>query len=216
MPAISYTVGDRTFPTQQELVSYVQTILRSSRAPVQLVGEHAAVMSDLLLRHPRADLKVGSGVAAIWVRRNGVFGNGFFVERTDGTLIDFSYKQCIRPQNHATKAKFAFRRAIDGQVLAVKTAAFAENELLRCPINGELIMWTTAHVDHEPPRTFAALLTAYCAERGIDLDTIELYEPSNGIGKLLSPDIEADWAAWHETRAVLRVISAEANTRLVR
>jgi hypothetical protein len=76
--------------------------------------------------------------------------------------------------------------------------------------------WETAHVDHEPPHTFAALLAEYCALRSVDLDTIELYEPRSGIGKLLPPMIESDWAAWHGEHARLRVISAEANLKLVR
>lgn len=217
MPALSYIIAGHTFETQKDLVAHVQQILRRYMAPARLEGDDAAVMGDLLLRHPRADIKVGIGVAAIWIRRNsGGFGNGFFVERVDGVFVDFSYKQCVRPQTNATKAKFAFRRAIDTQVIAVKKDAFDTVSRLYCPITGEPMLWETAHVDHEPPLTFAALLAEYCALRGVDLDTLELYEPRSGIGKLLSPAMEADWAAWHKERAILRVISAEANMKLVR
>lgn len=222
MPTISYTIADRFFASQKELVAYVSALLRSAHPPMRLTGDDAAFMGDLLLRHPSADRKIGCGVAAIWIKRNchdnpyAVFGNGFYVERTDGTFIDFSYKQCIRPFTHATKAKFAFRRAIDDQTLAVKKVAFRDSEVLICPVTDEPITWETAHVDHEPPLTFAALLADYCGERGIDLNTIELYEPRSGIGKLLPPDIEMDWADWHRARACLRVISADANVRLVR
>lgn len=216
MPAISYTIAGTTFETQKDLVTYVSALLRSARPPIRLDGHDAAFMGDLLLRHPSAERKVGCGVAAIWIKRNGVFGNGFYVERIDGTFEDFSYKQCIRPFTHATKAKFAFRRAIDDQVIAVKTAAFCDSTYLYCPVTGEPIIWETAHVDHEPPLTFAALLADYCEQRGIDLDTIELYEPKGGIGKLLSPHMEEDWSEWHRARARLRVISADANVRLVR
>lgn len=223
MTALSYTIAGRTFDTQKDLVAHVQTILRSYTAPARLEGDDAAVMSDLLLRHPRAEDKIGVGIAAIWIRRfqrhdaGRVFSaNGFFVERIDGTFADFSYKQCIRAQTNATKAKFAFRRAINEQVIAIKKAAFATHAQVLCPVLCEPITWDTAHVDHEPPLTFAALLMDYCAERDIDLDTIELYEPKDGIGKLLPPNIETDWAAWHQERAQLRVISAEANVKLVR
>jgi hypothetical protein len=217
MAALSYTVGGRYFATQKDLQAHVSALLQSYRPPVRLDGADAALMSDLLLRHPSAEIKVGCGVRAIWVRRNGPFGKGFYVERIDDSVIDFSYKQCLRPFTHASKAKFAFRRAIDEQVLAVKCAAFGDPQgRIVCPITGESITWEEAHVDHEPPLTFAALLADYCADRGIDLETIELYEPRNGIGKLLPPQIEQDWAAWHRHRAWLRVISAEANIKLVR
>lgn len=218
MPAISYTIAGRYFDTQKDLAAHISAMLRDygQHAPVRLLHEDEAFIGDLLLRHPSADRKVGCGVAAIWVRRNGAFGNGFYIERTDGTLIDFSYKQCIRPFTHASKAKFAFRRAIDDQVLALKKAVFLTNSLITCPVTGESITWETAHVDHEPPLTFAALLAEFCTLRGIDLDAIDLFEPKSGIGKLLPPIIEEDWACWHRERAHLRVISAEANMNLVR
>lgn len=217
MAALSYTVGGRFFPTQKDLASHVSGLLRSTPAQTRLEGDDADLMMDLLSRHPSADIKIGSGVLAIWVKRNSPFGKGFYVERNDGTFVDFSYKQCLRPFTHASKAKFAFRRAIDGQVLAVKSSVFYRPDAsVTCPVTGEPITWETAHVDHIPPFTFAALLAEYCEARNIDLDTIELYESRTGIGKLLPPAIEADWATWHEARALLRVISAEANMRLVR
>lgn len=216
MPRIDYTVAGEYFPTQRDLVARIQELLRSYRAPVCLDGADAALMADLLERHPSAERKIGCGVAAIWIKKNGVFGQGFYVERTDGTFEDFSYKQCIRPFTHATKAKFAFRRAIDDQVIAVKERFFAQHPTATCPILGHDIDWSTAHVDHIPPKTFAALLAQYCAERGIDLDTIPLLDPPRGIGKVLPPAIAADWAVWHAARAELRVISAEANITIVR
>lgn len=214
MPAISYIVAGQLFETQKDLAAHVGAILRTYRPPARLEGEDADLMADLLLRHPSAERKIGCGVRAIWIRRNGPFGSGFYVERLDGTFEDFSYKQCLRPFTHASKAKFAFRRAIDSQVIAVKTAAFRGADSILCAETGEPITWETAHVDHEAPDTFARLLETYCAERGIDLDAIELYEPKGGIGKLLPPAIEADWAEWHRQHARLRVISAEANIRL--
>lgn len=216
MSAISYTIGGHFFSTQKDLASFIGAILRRYPSPTRLEGEDAAIMGDLLLRHPSADMKIGCGVRAIWIRRNGTFGNGFYVERRDNTWIDFSYRQCLRPFTQASKAKFAFRRAIDDQVLIVKQAAFYDSETIICPVTNEAITWDAAHVDHEPPRTFAALLTEYCIDRSINLDDLELFEPRSGIGKLLPPAIEQDWAAWHEERARLRVISAEANIKLVR
>lgn len=216
MASISYTVANEYFPTQRELVQRVSALLKSYHAPVQLSGADAALMHDLLLRHPSADVKVGCGVKAIWILRNRAFGNGFYIERIDGSFVDFSYKQCVRPFTHATKAKFAFRRAIEEQVLEVKQAAFYVSDTLICPVSGDAITWETAHVDHEPPLTFAALLEAYCGERLLDLDTIDLIEPASGIGKHLPPALVHDWASWHRMYARLRVISAEANIKLVR
>lgn len=217
MPAISYTVNGEFFATQRDLEQRVKALLRAYRAPVRLAGADAGLMADLLERHPSAERKIGVGVAGILILSNGKFGQGFYVERIDGTREDFSYKQCIRPLTHASKCKFAFRRAIDDQVLAVKAAVFHRDDLaLPCPITGEPMVWETAHVDHEPPRTFAALLEQYMRSRGVTFDAIALEEAPGGIGKILPARLARDWAVWHEERAVLRVISAEANLRLVR
>lgn len=217
MAAITYTVNNQFFASQRELEQYTQAILRAARMGARLDRDSEAFMADLLERHPSAERKIGCGVRAIWVRSNGKFGRGFWIERTDGTWEDFSYKQCLRPFTHASKCKFAFRRAIDDQVIAVKSAVFYQDDMtLPCPITGEPMVWETAHVDHEPPHTFAALLEQYMERFGLTFDAIDLAEARGGIGKQLPPDLAAHWAAWHQVHAVLRVISADANVRLVR
>lgn len=216
MAALTYTINGQFFPTQQALQQHVSQFLHGHRAPYRLADDEAAFMLDLLERHPSAETKIGVGVESIWILSNGKFGNGFYVQRVDGTREDFSYKQCLRPFTHASKCKFAFRRAVDDQVNAVKRTVFPRSGMrVPCPITGEPMTWETAHVDHEPPRTFALLLETYLSERGIDYDMIALLEPEAGIGKHLPPALEADWAVWHSRYARLRVISAEANLRLV-
>lgn len=217
MAALTYTINGQHFDTQRALQQHVSAFLHGHRPPYRLTADETAFFVDLLERHPSADTKIGVGVRAIWILGNGKFGNGFYVERIDGTREDFSYKQCLRPMTHASKCKFAFRRAIDDQVLAVKVSVFrAGNEVLPCPITGEPMTWETAHVDHEPPRTFAALLEAYLDKRGLSYDDIVLSEAPGGIGKALPVHIARDWADWHSRYARLRVISADANVRLVR
>lgn len=217
MAAIAYTVNGRLFSTQTELQQHTQAILRRYRPPTRLTGDDAAHMADLLERHPSAETKIGCGVRAIWIRSNGKFGSGFYVERIDGTEEDFSYKQCLRPFTHASKCKFAFRRAIDDQVIAMKSHAFyIDGMTLPCPITGQPMTWETAHVDHMPPNTFAALLERYLTAFNIEYDDIELLEAPGGIGKALPAGLAAHWSSWHAEEANLRVISAEANLRLVR
>lgn len=217
MAALTYVINGHHFDTQRALQQYVSAFLHAHRPPYKCTADEAAFMLDLLERHPSADTKIGIGVRAIWILGNGKFGNGFYVERIDGTREDFSYKQCLRPFTHASKCKFAFRRAIDEQVLAVKMTVFRTgDEVLPCPITGERMTWDTAHVDHEPPRTFARLLETYLDKRGLTFDDIALVEAPGGIGKALPRDIAGDWSAWHARYAKLRVISADANVRLVR
>src|SRR5262245_53446390 len=125
MSARPETIAGRSFASQDALRTYVRAILQRSSPPVRLEGEAAAVMAALLLRHPHAADKIGVGVRALWVRHNIVVPSaGFYVERTDGTFIDFSYRQCLRPATPEHTAKLAFRIAVADQVAAVKQAAF--------------------------------------------------------------------------------------------
>ena len=211
-----YIVGGMTFTTKQALEVYVKSILRGAELG-RLASDDEAFMADLLTNHPSADVKIGAGIRSIRVGRNGYNARGFFVTRIDGTEVDFSYKQCIRPFTHATKVKFAFRRAIEDQTLAVKQAVFPNRSAsITCPITGEPITFSSAHVDHEPPHTFKALLETYLSERGWTYDDIPLIEPRDGVGKELSDDLAFDWGIWHRLHARLRVISAYANTHLVK
>lgn len=217
MPAIPYVVDGIQFETQRALANYVSHLLASHCAPYCLSPDETRFMSDLLTRHPSADIKMGCGVHSIWIRKNGMFGNGFYVHRVDGTWEDFSYRQCLRPQTYESKCKFAFRRAIDSQVFAAKRAVFPYDDVvLVCPITGKDMIWETAHVDHEPPLRFSYLLQTWLELHNLAYSDIPLCDPPDGIGKVLPTHIADQWAAWHAEHAVLRVISAEANLLIVR
>lgn len=207
-----YIVNGLTFISKEALTSHVQAILRFYRPGEVLSIEDTAFIADLLLRHPRAEEKIGVGIARIRVTRVKFDATGFILDRLDGTAIDFSYRQCIRPTNQATKAKLAFRRAIEGQVLAVKAAAMpGHGATIACPVTGEVVGWDEAHVDHEPPLTFAVLLAQYLAEREMPIADVPLLPAPDGIGWMLRHDWAADWTLWHEDHAALRVVSRHAN-----
>jgi hypothetical protein len=212
----AYIVNGLTFISKEALGAHVQSILRAYRAGESVNEEHAAFLADLLLRHPHADAKIGAGIAGFRVQRIGAFtSTGFVVDRVDGTSEDFSYRQCIRPTTYASKAKFALRRAIADQVIAAKRAVFPDRfTAITCPLSGEPITYSDSHVDHIPPATFAALVQRYLAERDATYDDLPLVPSPDGIGWILEDETAADWAAWHQRHAHLRVVSAAANLKL--
>ncbi len=215
-----YQVGGITFTSKDALEDAVQGILHGYQAPARLNPEDEQFIFDLLQMHPRADEKIGPGVQEIQVRKGWRGGPMFVLIRTDGSRTDFSYKKCIRPVNHSTMVKAAFREAIAYQVSHIKTAffqAYQDDEgMVVCAITGERITWQEAHVDHIPPDTFVALLGDYLIERGVSLDAVQLIPGYRGEGYQLPRDLADDWATWHAARAQLRVISAYANIHLVR
>lgn len=210
-----YIVNGLTFTSKEALGAHVQGILRSYRSGQTVEAEHATFLADLLLRHPHAEVKIGAGVAGFRVMRLAFNTNGFVVERVDGTSEDFSYRQCIRPTNHASKVKYALRRAIADQVIAAKQAVFPDRfATVACPLSGEPICYSGSHVDHVPPDTFAALVQQFLLERRETFDDIPLRPSPDGIGELLTDEVAADWSAWHRQHAHLRVVSAAANLQL--
>jgi hypothetical protein len=213
----TYTIAGILFTRKADMEAHTREILHRYRPGMRLDLIDEAFVVDLLLRHPSADTKIGTGVAAIWVQRLGFGSQGFVVERTDGTIIDFSYKRCIRPVTHASRVKFAMRRAIADQIIAVKQTIFPDRWITAiCPITGEEMTYHNAHVDHEPPATFAALVQAYLDEMGVTFDDIPVEGAPDGIGTIIPDGWVRHWAAWHYEHAQLRVISAYANLKLVR
>jgi hypothetical protein len=213
---MEYIVNGLSFPTKTALSQYAQDILRSYRAGETVTPDHAAFLSEFVLRHPSADVKIGAGIAGFRVAKVAFNSNGFILDRVDGTSIDFSYKQCIRPVTQASRVKYAMRRAIASQVIAVKQAVLPDREtMIECPVTGEIIDYRNSHVDHIPPKTFANLLQAYVTEMGVRLEDIPLLPDPNGIGWLLTQVWAASWGDWHQAHAELRVISAYANTIII-
>src|SRR5438132_1107626 len=86
-------------------------ILRATPKGGEIQGVAACFLFDVLLRHPKANEKVGIGV-----RRFFRSGSGFWLERTDGTKTDFSFLKCLGSRTHRAEVLSAMRAAIEGQV----------------------------------------------------------------------------------------------------
>lgn len=214
MPAV--ILGPLIFPTVSKTEEHIRAILRSApRGRTRLSGEPLDVVTGLLNRHPEAAGKIGPGLAGIWTWNRGAgWGSCFLVERTDGSLVDFSYKRCLRPDAPGERVTNAFRTAIGQQLADLKKAKFATTDTFTCPVLGIPVVWANAHVDHEAPATFAWLLDRFLAIRSIDRASVMLHSAPNGLGRVLESALAQDWAEWHRANAVLRVISAQANSDL--
>ena len=214
-----YTVNDQEFRTQQELITYVRTILGRYRDGVTLDLFDSAFVLDLLRRHPEAAQKMGCGISAIYVDRSPMYKTrGFYLLREDGSRTDISYLECIRETAHDKKVRCALRGAIEPQVLAVKQAAFAAAPAgwVICPDTGEYLVFTSAHVDHRAPLTFERLVELFLGREGLGFDDIEVI-PSSDLtfqDELVDAALCARWAAFHCEHAQLEIVSAIANLSL--
>lgn len=210
------TIGGETFRTKEAAVARVRGILYGAVEGEALPSQDFAFVLDLLLRHPRANEKIGCGVRDIRVETNRTWRaqRYFRLCRVDGTSTDFSFLKCIRRHSATSDFKSACRAAIREQILAFKSAFFREHrdgcDTVRCAISGAEVGFYDAHVDHEPPWTFDAIVASFIPEHGLVLSQVRFLRDSFGV-QFADPTLKEAFGAFHRQRAQLRVVSAHAN-----
>lgn len=184
-----------------------------------IVGADAEFLKELLSSHPRADNKIGCGIQSFTVVRDDVWCNSrhFAIVRIDGSKVGFSYKVCISNKSHKQMVVKALRTAVVPQVLRAKSLAFEETPDLVCIFTGEALTRDNCHVDHAPPDTFASLVDRWMAKENLVFDQIPISpSKSNEYTNVLSQKEQLDsWLKFHLENARLRIISVEANLRIV-
>ncbi|WP_329082434.1 DCL family protein [Streptosporangium sp. NBC_01469] len=116
-------IGDREYRSKAQARAAVQAILRDHSPGTELTGEQFSLIRDLLDMHPRAEAKIGPGVADIRIVALPLGGHhGFELIRTDGTPMDFSYQGCLDHPSPRTKAHNAMRFEVE----ELKSAYFEE------------------------------------------------------------------------------------------
>src|SRR5207247_325445 len=74
---------------------------------------------DLLAMHPESGEKIGEGVDHFEVRKNGSTV-GFWIVRSDGSDVDFSFYKCLRAPSHEEEVRGAMRAAVVEQKYNVR------------------------------------------------------------------------------------------------
>jgi hypothetical protein len=188
----------------------MQRMLRDFPAGTVLTGRDRWLAGGVLAMHPHRAEKVGPGVDEL-VIRNG-YGNNreFHVIRTDGTEIDFSYREALAPQT-AAKQRADLLTTLRWEI-ASQTSAFRRTQLERdpiCAISAIPLTAETAHVDHIPPWTFVAIATAWLEHR----PPLELESIGRG-SQLADREQAADWQRFHRWAARLRLIHRDINAAI--
>lgn len=220
MPSKPITLAGETFSTQDAVRKRIQAILASYQPGSTVNLFDAALLVDLVQRHPHAEQKIGCGVAGFRVEKNPEYPSAtcFILVRTDGSTTDFSYRECLRQTPHGQKVTSAFRAAIESDIFKFKQERFdAAGGELHCPITGEALGFVGAHVDHAPPDTFANLLADFLAGEGVDLASLAVKPSADNTysDRLCDVALENRWIEFHRFNAVLRVVSRTANLLII-
>jgi hypothetical protein len=197
--------------TKAELERRAKAILALPVGTV-LAGADLDLAMMLLERHPSRDAKIGPGVDHWVVRKNGR-GNGheLRIVRIDGSEVDLSYRKALAPGTPAAaraEIRAALRVEITEQIVRRKTAWLTPGS--RCAISGVALDRDSAHVDHVPPTTFAALAEAWLARHPDP--TLEGH-PQGGC-RLADRQLAADWQFFHDWAARLRLIHKDVNAAI--
>jgi hypothetical protein len=224
--AAEIAVGPHVFRHKYLAREHIQGILRRNHLSRVTDPEEHEFLVHLLQRHPLASQKIGVGISHFTVdksyEKRPPITYCFHVHRTDGTSTDFSYRWCLDskapnqgmgaaqlPKQYWTES---LRGAVYPQTHRFKVAAFADCDFVTCPISGEEIQWDEAHVHHEPPHTFVALVDGWLAQEGITISEVELSSADKtSSGELGCSKQLASWQQYHKEHARLQVVSARAN-----
>ncbi len=96
MPKKFVALGELFFSTKREANDYFTKILNKSPLGKDLNGDEFDDVMALLLCHPRAEEKVGTGVKSIKIDR-GLYSSNrcFHIVRDDNSIENFSINKCI-------------------------------------------------------------------------------------------------------------------------
>jgi hypothetical protein len=234
-----YRIAGEEFSTKTQIVERAKRILRTGELDAPLEGEDLRFMKVLLAMHPDAKEKMSGGVQGIYIRKNFGGSNGFEIKRDDGSFIDFSHYKCLKlrrknsplnkalrlaivPQVQRAKKKFFNGYTVDsGKTMKIGDMEVTSIELIRpehkCPFTGEPLSWSKCHVDHAPPYTFERLVKEFLESEKLSPDAVETvgYYSAKVPIRLVDLELEKRWIAFHEKRAVLRVVSIKANLSII-
>lgn len=147
----------------------------------------------LIKRHRNAQLKIGSGVLCFKVVKTYWKSTGFYIQRTDGSLIDFSYHQCITPKEYTKiqKLRMACRFHLKDSI--------------------HYDMKTKGIHNHHEGETFESIFASWT--KTIIPDDIQIEEAPEYYCMENKNEIMS-WLKWHDQRARIRVLPEEEHRKL--
>lgn len=165
-------VKDRLFMTFLDLRSVAQRVLH--RGHRDLDGGEYSFMLCVFCRHPDFLEKNVWSLSRIYISSAPEpyqEYDCFWVERTDGSIIDISYNKCVNSEN-TSMIQFikASMHAIQPNLQEFIEQEFVDS--IRCPLSGLSLKRRDAVVEHFP-RPLELILMSFIQENDIDIRAVE-------------------------------------------
>lgn len=208
-------IGGHKFPNPTSAGAFFKAMLARYAPGDRVDAADFPVLLALLVRHPDAAHKIGCGIVAFEVRRNGRT-RGFWLIREDGTETDFSYPKCI---NGAPPVKRpvvqALRYIVSADVRAARDAKFADSvgNRVPCAETGEMLNVWEGHMDHRPPRLFDVIVEEFLTQEGLAFEVIEIVTGRDGqmVPELVDRALGERFRDYHNRVADLAFVKASVN-----
>lgn len=212
--SIKVQIGDKAWLNKKSALEHYQKILASHSAGSILDDEEYEDIAALLLNHPSAKQKIGSGIKSITVNSDQFGTKCFHVNRTDGTSDNFSYKKCVNGESSPiTNFSQACRKSVEVDIIKLRDELFSSGKPVKCQESGQLLSLDQAHIDHRQPNTFSMIVERFIEIEGIDVNDVE-YISQGVYGRALKDStISMKFRNYHKEKAKLRVVAKDRNLR---
>jgi hypothetical protein len=206
--------GTYQFKTKSSATKEARNRINQYEAGERLRLEDEFFFVSLFTLHSEYTDKKGAGIDHIAVERDFHNNRCLYIHRIDGTIIDCSWVHCIQPASQKTVVSMAFRRAVKEIIMAYKSASLDKVDV--CPVLGTKLTYENSHVSYLSP-SFDDLLIGFLQQRHIDIESVGLTNPkpvdTDQRGQVTDQELLQDWCSFHQRKANLQLLSAEANLR---
>lgn len=199
---MGFQLGDRQYVSKEQLKAELKEFLQNTSEGIIKDKIRIKQLHSLIVLHPYAERKIGSGILHFSVCCNKLgSGKSFVLVRKDGTEERFSYKACIDGKGMSQRLLVleALRFSIRADMIYFrKTIALPTT----CSVSGKRIEdGSQLHIDHKIP--FSVLVHNFCLTYHIDLEKLQIIGKGETL-RLVDKKIEHLFQRFHKENAILQ------------
>jgi hypothetical protein len=210
------------FKFQKDAIYHFKNMLERYRNGQTIAGDDRDMLLALLERHPQAYKKIGCGVKRLYKDRTDMPTSCFWIERTDASRTDFSYRIAISAKGKSLDQEFleACRAAVKHDLWVAKEKHFEDfadsDKRVECDITGEKVAFNESHLDHKKPMTFQVIVESFIGANDIEIkpEMLLMSQDAQFQTTMIDQELKDKFRRYHYKMAKLRVIKAELNLSL--
>ncbi len=220
-------LGIKYFDTQKAAIAFFVPMLHSYRRGQRVKDEDAKFLRALIERHPGRDQKIGVGIDFFFKDappddHGDLSQRCFWIQRTDGSQTDFSYRNCIKGEPPSMKILVmgAMRDCVREEITEARRVLFDdlknEEEKIQCPATGKWISYWETHADHQAPMTSEVIAKACIDSHQLTWETFPLSKSRDcqSAATFTDPDLIPKFKDFHRRMSANHIVLTDKNRNL--